>query len=626
MEFLHPPEGQGIKDRVILLLVISKNRRSRLVCYEWDCATTLATASPIGDGQRLRADEQLPLLLVPLTRSTAFMLVFEKRITVYRDILGGNAIAYTMSMRIHEPREEPGIFQRPIWTQWARPSRHDLHFQNQDNIYLCREDGVVLFLEIKEGGQMVNSTHQVGNLGVNVNTSFASIDLGSRDSDLLVVSGDESDGGGWLFEARQDARKEFVIPNWTSMVDFVSTDDVDVLEAYPRHGAIRPDKNKLPKRLFASTGRGREHGGVTEIRYGIEGRKRTEPGSCREILQIGVTRIWVLDGFEKDSALVLLSYPMHTQLFQWSMSKGFEEFENDYKYINFDDGTIAAGATTTGLIIQVTKTSLRAAFYESDVEPLYEQVNVVAAHVQVSKDESKVCKVERAVWKHEFGKALLLQAFLSGTVHYLHLSTFELDGGLITHHSIGASIQLPTQPTFVSIEQVGGEYFAFVGTVAAALQVFRIEPRLGLSLATEYQFEGSVAVCDTVAVLDSQSARDRRHFILCGLRNGFLEVLKWDQKSSSKCPLAAVFLWRSFITSSSQIKTKSSHTPWSFMSIHRILSKNLLESKIWNFWLVSQVSLTVCLLSYQISIFHVKSWDYECFNRRFVEIDKFRTS
>lgn len=558
MEFLHPPEGQGIKNRVLLLLVISKDRRFELVCYEWDCATALATATPI---VRLQPDNQLPLLLVPLTISTAFLLVFENSIRVCKDFFGGNSISYTTYMRPREPGEEPKYSQRSIWTQWARPSRRDLHIQDQDNIYLCRKDGAICLLAIEEGGPTIRTINHGVSLGVNLNTSFASIDHGCHNSDLLVVGGDESDGGGWLLEPGQDFQKSFVIPNWTPMVDFISTDDVDVLEAYSRHGATRPDRNRLPKRLFAGTGRGKEHGGVTEIRYGIEGRMRTEPGSCRELLQIGVTRIWILDGFGKDSTLVLLSYPIHTELFQWSMPKGFEDLENDYKYIDFDAGTVAAGVTTDGLIIQVTKTSMRAAFYESDVEPLYQQVNVVAAHVQVSKDEHKVCKVEPAAWKDEFGKALLLRACLNGTVYYLHLSTFESDGRLITHHSIGASIRLPAQPIFVSIEQVGRDYFAFVGTVAAILQVFHIEPRLGLSLATEYKFEGSFAVCETIAVLDSQFAWDRRHLVLCGLRNGFLEVLKWGQESSSKCALLAVFLWRSLITSSSQIKAETSHIP-----------------------------------------------------------------
>jgi hypothetical protein len=523
MDFLHPPEGQGTNNRVILLLVISQDRRSRLVCYEWDCTTNLATASPIGGGQRLRSDEQLPLLLVPLTKSTAFLLVSEKRITAYRNILTGNATAHTLLIRDHEPSEELGSSPRlPIWTQWARPSRHDLHVQNQDNIYLCREDGIVQFLEIKDAVQMLDSTHRVGKLGVNVNTSFASVDLGCKGSDLLVVSGDESDGGGWLFEARRDANKRFVIPNWTSMVDFASTDDAEVLEAYPRQSATRPNPNKLPKRLFASTGRGSKHGGVTEIRYGIEGIKQTNLESYCEIPQIGVTQIWILDGFAEDLILILLSYPTHTSLFQISMKGVLEDLmENDYVNIDFDAKTIAAGATRNGLIVQITEASFRAVIYGQNVGFFYQQANIIVACVRACEDEPN--------------KALLLIACRSENVQYLHFGRFELDGGSITYHAIGAPYPLPAQPTFVSLERVGLEILAFVGTVASTLQVFRIYPDLGLNLTSEYKFEGVVAVCDTVAVLDPHAPGDNKHLIVCGLRNGLLEVLRWNPEFLGKC-------------------------------------------------------------------------------------------
>ncbi len=523
MEFLHPPEGQGTENRVILLLIVSKDRRSKLLCYEWDCATVLATASPIGDGQRLRSDEQLPLLLVPLRKSAAFMLVSEKRITVYRDILTGNATAYTLPIHANEPPEEPGVSQRlPIWTQWARPSRHDLHFQNQDNIYLCREDGVVHFLEIKDAVQMLNSTHRVGKLGVNVNTSFASIDLGCKDSDLLVVSGDESDGGGWLFEPRQDANKEFVIPNWTSMVDFVSTDDADLLEVYPRQAAMRQDPNTFPKRLFASTGRGRKYGGITEIRYGIEGMKKTDVESSCEIPQIGVSQIWILDGFVEDLIFILLSYPTHTSLLKISMKGVFEDvMEKSLVNIDFDARTVAAGATMNGLIIQITETSLRAAFYGRDSEPFYQQANVTAACVRVCDEQRR--------------KAFVLMACRDEESKYrLHFGTFESDDECIAHHSIGAPIQIAAQPTFVSLERIGLNYFAFVGTVASALHVYRLQPKSGLHPAALYKFDGTVAICDTVAILESRSVRERKHLILCGLRNGFLEVLRWHPEHSSK--------------------------------------------------------------------------------------------
>lgn len=529
-----------------------------MICYEWDSSTRLATASPMSAGQRLQSDERLPLLLVPLTDSTSFMLVSQKRITVYRNILVGSVIAHSQLIRTYDPPEE--FTRTPIWTQWARSSRYDLTVQNQDNIYLCREDGLVHFLEIKHGVQVAITIHSVGKLGANIDTSFASIDLGCKGSDLLVLSGDESDGGGWLVEAPQSARKMFVMPNWTSTVDFISTDDPDGLEAYFRQTSFKRDKDRLPKRLFACAGRGKEYGGITEIRFGIQGRIVTNPTLSCPISQIGVTRVWILDGFAKakDLRFILLSYPTQTSL----NMIGENVLENDGANIDLEAATLAAGATSDGLIVQVTQISLRASLYGSDVKSFYQQADVIAACVRVREDEPK---------------ALLLLAYFNSDVHFLRFITFASDDGTIIHHSIGIPVQLPDRPTFVSVERVGLDYFAFVGTVSAALYVFHIHVQMGLSPVSDYKFEGTVAICDSVAVLDSISICDRRHFLVCGLRNGCLEVLRWDQKPSSKRSLSSGFLWQPSINLSSRVNI-SFYVPWLLSPAHLISQNFLVEN------------------------------------------------
>ena len=534
MDFLYPPEENAYDNRVILLLVILKERRLRMVCYEWDSSTRLATASPIKEGQGLLPDEQLPLLLVPLVYSTAFMLVSEKRITVYRNILQGNIIAHPQPIRSHDPPEE--CTQKAIWTQWARPTRHDLSVQNQDNIYLCRGDGLVHFLEIKHGMQVLITIQSVGKLGANIDTSFASIDLGCKDSDLLVLNGDECDGGGWLVEAGQNAKKMFVISNWTSTVDFTSTHDVSLLRKIYNQNALGWETNNLPRKLFACSGRGKEHGGITEIRFGIQGRIDTYPDLSSPISQIGVTQVWVLDGFakSKDLTFILLSYPNQTSV----NIIGRNISEEDCVSIDLDAATIAAGATKDGLIVQVTKVSLRALLYGSDVKSFYEQADVIAACVRVREDEPE---------------ALLLLAYFHDNVHFLRFIIFTLDVGKVIHHSIGIPLQLPDRPTCISVERVGFDCFAYVGTVSAALHVFHVHFKTGLSIVSDYKFDGTLAICESVAVLGSISAQERGHFILCGLRNGCLEVLRWDHESSSKCSLFLDSLWQITFNSSPRV-------------------------------------------------------------------------
>ena len=525
MEFLYPPEDTANEARVILLVIIFQDKISKMVCYEWDSSTRLATASLISDGPKLQPDEQLPLLLVPLINSTSFMLVYEKRITMYRNNHMGHIVAYSRPFRT---RDLAGEFsQKPICVQWARSIRHDLNVQTQDNIYLCHRDGLVHNLEIQHGVQATIALHTVGKLGANVDTSFASIDLGCKDSDLLVLIGDECDGGGWLIKARQSAKKLFAITNWTSTVDFTSTYDASLLPTNFGQTAPRRERHKLPRRLFTCTGRGKEHGGITEVRFGIQGRIDTRLDISCPISQIGVTRVWVLDGFaeSKDLKLILLSYPTETSL----TMIGRNTSEYDCVNIDLDAATLAAGATKDGLIVQVTKISLRATLYGSNVNSFYQQADTIAACVRVCESDPG---------------ALLLLAYFHENVYFLRLVTFTLDDGKIVHHSIGIPLQLPDRPTCVSVERVGFDYFAFVGTVSAALQVFCIHLKTGLSFVSDYKFEGMISICDSVAVLGSIVAQDWRNFIICGLRNGCIEVLRWDPQSSSKCPLLFDYLWQ----------------------------------------------------------------------------------
>lgn len=521
MDFLHPPEGRGNEDRVILLLVLSKDRQSRLMCYEWDCSTDLTNASQMVGGQRICSDERLPLLLVPLTKSTAFMLVSEKRITIYRDILTGNATTHTLPLRVEEPPERflVGASRRsPIWTQWARPSRHDPHVQKHDNIYLCRDDGVICFLQIKDSvAQMVDSIHQVDNLGVNIDTSFASIDLGAYGADLLVVGGDESDGGGWLFEPRQHANKKLVIPNWTAVTDFTSAESSRIGAGHPLAN-FRTGRDL--NRLFASTGRDLRHGGITEIRCGIEASLEITLNLPQDISQLGITQIWALDDVSGNGVLMLLSHPAHTSLWHMNSEGAIVDFtESDELRLDFHARTMAAGVTADGLIIQVTERSIICALSQPNAEPFYQKADISAACVQICEDEHP--------------SAVLLMVLRQENGLHLHLGRFESDGLLITYRPMGSPKPLMSEPSFITLKQIGDTYLAFIGTLEAIIQIYRGSSTSGLSFAYTYSFEGQVAICDSVAILEGSAGLGSEALLVCGLRNGSIEILRMDLERSS---------------------------------------------------------------------------------------------
>lgn len=518
MEFLHPSEGDD--DHVVLLVIVSRNRQSRLICYEWNCQNRLETAQPKGNSQRIHSDDQLPLLLVPLKKSTAFMLVYENRITVYRNILTGNATSHALSLHQLEQPEEPGSSKRlPIWTHWARPSRHDLHVQRQDNIYLCREDGVVHFLEIKDNvAQMLDCTHRVGILGVDVNTSFASIDLGARGCDLLVIGGNMCNGGGWLFEPCEPVNKIFSLPNWTPLIDFIG-DNTRGVGGNMSRMALISKTGQNHQRLFASTGRGSRHGTITEIRYGIEAFKNIGI----ELSHSGVTQIWSLEWAQNNnpSLLILLSYPTTTALVIID-AEGISHNQRGEKEskIDYDVKTIAAAATKTGLIIQVTNMSIRVVSPSLQTMLFYQEENIMTACLEVIENGDTI--------------AILLTAIQKQNEMYLHLGRLALESQQIVYHAIGEPVPLLYELSFISIEIIQEELVVFVGAINSTIQAYHSNPKSGLTPIFEHRFEGQVAICDSIAVLTVKTEMTFRYVLVCGLRNGFVEVLFLNPKPSGQ--------------------------------------------------------------------------------------------
>lgn len=525
MEFLYPSEGDD--NHVILLIIVFRNQQSRLICYEWDCRYGLNTAQPKGSGQRIRPEEQLPLLLIPLTKHTAFMLVSENNITLYKDILTGNASAHHLPLYGLEPPEAPWNSKKPLWTNWARPSRHDLHVQKQDSIYLCREDGVVHFLEINnDAAQSLNCTHRAGNLDMIVDTSFASIDLGAKDCDLLIAGGSLCDGGGWLFKPRECADKKLALPNWTPLIDFT----VDNRNHVRQIGGSLLQKAPIVKigqsqpRMFASAGAVSKYGAIVEIRYGVKAIRTINT----KLPQPGVTQIWALEWLYGNisSVLLLLSYPTTTALMKLSsncISEGVfsdgdpENLTKKYSALDYDSRTLAAAATSTGFTIQVTNNSIRAISTNAQI-PFTQMNNIMAASVRIIDDENSCA---------------ILSMAIQGQGHTsLHLIYIVDEGEQIVDYSKGQPLTLSFEPSFISLESIGEIHVAFVGTTNSTVQAYECNPQLGLTLLFEHVFEGQFAICESIAILTIKSEWKSQHLLICGLRNGFVEIFYLNHEPS----------------------------------------------------------------------------------------------
>ena len=88
----------------------------------------------------------------------------------------------------------------PVCTAWARPVRTKSYSSMHDDVYICREDGLLRFVEIDQTDQLlIKTTSPAGALRGFIGTAFASLDLSVNSShDMLIAGGDMSEGGIYL--------------------------------------------------------------------------------------------------------------------------------------------------------------------------------------------------------------------------------------------------------------------------------------------------------------------------------------------------------------------------------------------------------------------------------------------
>lgn len=577
MEFLHPPQDES--NRIILLFVIAKDRhQSRLIWYDWNADMPLHQSQLKPNIMPLRLDEQLPLLLIPLIENTAFILVCEKGMVLIKDILKGSFQRFFHRLAAEQEPQEPGISKRrPIWVQWARPMTYKKLSPNEDNIVLCREDGIVQYMAINcDIQQMIDSNHNVGRLGVNVNTSFATVDLGPSTGNLLVAGGDESDGGLWDFPPprQKGPNQRSIIPNWTPINDFV----VANIPIDRQHAGIAPAANNASKgqqRLFACSGRGK-HGAISEIRYGVEALKKISTVGLTDELKNGVVGIWALHGFHgnigeqdkrneylQDVTYIILSHPLRTYLLRLWLKQTPDPIgddvgllEPDFDLIGNDVGldlnarTIAAGRTTRGLTVQITETSFRAT--SLPLPPLPNNIEIKEEVIEDRKPEKSRLDAERSqtTYSYQFGDSRILAACIHAAADntFTVLATqrdgqFNLEFGTFAteYQPLDLRIPLHAQPSCLSLLEIENEIFVLVGTLAGELEIYLLGD-IGSGLLTpattiHHAFTGRFGICDSIATIARVTKNGVQPLLVCGLRDGTVETLNLS-KGVGTCEFA----------------------------------------------------------------------------------------
>lgn len=494
---------------MILLVVASIDGKTLLHRYEWSDSQELPTSTALKfEVHSVRKDEQIPLLLIPLTTSTGFMLIFEKFYSLYKKVLLGYEPPERIPINQKDPEEPGSLHSGPIWTQWARPVRHP-GFANEV-IYLCREDGAMTFIELDNQEPGLD---QVGTLEVNVDFAFTCLDnLNEGDngdlstSDILAVGGNMSNGGLFIFRPRKNAQRWQIIPCWAPIVDFAPA-AISKQDQRETLGQIKHSDSFTPcERIFACTGNGFRHGAICELRYGIEASSGIKV-DLNELEISFVTGIWVFPHFGQ--SLFLITDPTHSWLLLNGDEVVSEEFVNGGTGFDMDMITLTAGSTPDGLVLQVTPSSIRT------ILPLKRQ-NLLRNYRGQARIVAGVVQGE---------SSSVITAVRNADKIYLHHEKLTMSRETTSLKPIGAPLLLSSEPSCIASHVLGAEMFVFIGTAVGTVLVLQKNDQSDFILLSEHTLEGDYAICDSFATYISTNRIPLKTLvIICGLRNGTIHI------------------------------------------------------------------------------------------------------
>ena len=547
MEFLVQNDAlkdSNSKETLIAFIVITSYKgRTRLHRYEWDSTTDIGEFKEVGTGHVLSSEEQSPLLLIPITVVSGFLLVCEKRAFLYGNTSHGcweppwplnlndeeiHGVINDSEEAESSPQERGSSSGAPLWTQWTRPMRRADWLTNYDAIYVCREDGVVKYLLIETNGNRPTvSKCRVGNIKSNVDLAVACIDNGTegtwhedgRESeDVLVTGGSMGDGALYRFKGRQNAQKGQNIPSLAPILDICSVPET-VLKV-PTTSTNQPDDMISPyngqDNLFACIGRGPRHGAVCEIRYGTQ----ASVGMTLVLPDPTFLGLWALSKLSDDGkdieTLMLVTDPQQTQMVdEIGEAVPMEEFGLDST-----TQTIAAGSYSDGITIQVTHQAIR-------VTTLW-------------SNPSTALRIEKDVVTAAVGGIVpaTLACIRQGDDVSLHLVAFRIEEDHIVQNLVGLPLPLETGVTSLCLYSNAEEFIALAGNLDHKLQIYLGTPTHGFRMVQEIPlFEYRVSpidkeliICNSIAMITGRSkgldSDGWSVLALCGLRTGKLEIYK----------------------------------------------------------------------------------------------------
>ena len=220
------------------------------------------------------SEDHNPSLLIPLTRTPDFILVFGTHLSVYEDVLSGVPQRYAVSMSsdVLAPILPGDSKRSPLWVGWSKALRNP-DFR-KDAFYVAREDGRVMYVETA-GLPMAMS--DAGAWPCRIDSAFACLSVDNSElsqlyPDVLIAGGVGNDSllcklGAWPAEysytSQYPAVNQFQyvesISNWTPLTDLCITG----------LGGSRAAHERSRSSIFIANGSA-PHGELTELRHGLQ--------------------------------------------------------------------------------------------------------------------------------------------------------------------------------------------------------------------------------------------------------------------------------------------------------------------------------------------------------------------
>ncbi|KAL7933812.1 mono-functional DNA-alkylating methyl methanesulfonate N-term domain-containing protein [Trichoderma chlorosporum] len=524
LEFLFPRHND--KDHIILLLIVARRERSRgppvsrMATYEWELGEDLQNIfAEERTGTRLPKEHRMPMLLIPIRFKTAFFAVSQFHVGIVKYALSGSPEFESLPT---QPPERTPLFHgggEPLWVAWARPFRRKQYFEKTDIIYLAREDGAIIHIEI-DASELVPSVTNVGCLGANIDTALTmAYDIFS---DVLIIGGDSGPGGIWKLAPREDIQQISTIPNWSPVIDMTTTNEysswhgnnTNLQIAQPKLTTQQRNKMRKQDSVFSASGRGLK-GSVVQWRWGIQARIGLDIETGEPIRQA-----WTFTQRQNNQVALfgLLALP-HS-----SLVLRFSESLDQVDAVPADDTPFDLASRTlhtiqvSETVVQVTETSINV------VTPTASSRCLIAEVLGIPDitAESAFCTGHIAVFSTHAGQVSRLHAIKIEQVDFAIVGSWDAQG----------------EVTCVSIFTVSGNNFIVAASIYNGVPWISIystsgEAIVSKSITSTQADEGNGAELEALtSILVAHQSVDEVDLVL-GTRCGSLVTARISDQSSN---------------------------------------------------------------------------------------------